>query len=175
MRICSGPYWICLIASTLGGRLWWLLGNIGVATIRGDVTLRRHAVLRLLLWVTAAIRSLLVHIGNAVARGWCIAIGSRWCSVAAAASASIPSAVAVAESSATGTIIGCLINTNSSPVKLDIVHSGDGSLGISFLYVSHKTKATAAAGISILDNHRFLNHAKLLKLLAQSGLFGVPC
>lgn len=26
-------------------------------------------------------------------------------------------------------------------------------MGISFLYVSHKTKATAAAGISILDNH----------------------
>lgn len=55
---------------------------------------------------------------------------------------------------------------------LDIVHGGDGSLGISFLHVSHKTEATAAAGISILDDHldtRRLEHAFTGRAATHSG------
>lgn len=44
---------------------------------------------------------------------------------------------------------------------LDIVHSVNSSLGISFLHVSHEAKAAAAAGISIL--HDNLDKSRLEK------------
>jgi hypothetical protein len=77
--------------------------------------------------------------------------------------------------SASGSVVRRLVDTDHSTVKLDVVHGANCLVGIFFLSVSDKSKATATASVAILDDDSFLDGAKLLELLSQGGLLGVPC
>jgi hypothetical protein len=91
--------------------------------------------------------------------------------------------------------LGGLIDPNGTSIELNVVHGGDGSLGISFLGVSNESETTATAGVAILDDdllrtrcismslrigsrdgsaHCLLNGAELLEFLTKSILIGVP-
>lgn len=49
---------------------------------------------------------------------------------------------------------------------LDVVHGGDGLLSILILSESHKSKATAATSVAILDNDLYMPNVRN-KLIAQ--------
>lgn len=56
---------------------------------------------------------------------------------------------------------------------LDIVHGGDGTLGIRFLGVSDKAEAAAAAGVSILDHDLWGEKKNRIRgMVAHSGIVG---
>lgn len=51
---------------------------------------------------------------------------------------------------------------------LDVVHGGDRLLSILILSESHKSKATAATSVAILDNDLYMSNVRN-KLIAQQG------
>jgi hypothetical protein len=77
--------------------------------------------------------------------------------------------------SASGSVVRRPVDTDHSAVEFDVVHGANSLVGIIFLGVSDKSKATATASVAILDDDSFLDGAKLLELLSQSVLLGVPC
>lgn len=80
-----------------------------------------------------------------------------------------------ASTATSGTSVRGLVDTDLTPVELNVVHGTDGLLGIIFVGVSNKPEASAAAGVTVFHNHCFFHHSKLFKLLPQGGFFGVPC
>lgn len=79
-----------------------------------------------------------------------------------------------ATTAATTASLGSLVNTDSATIELDVVHSGNSSIGLGFLRKADKSKSTAATGITVFDDNCFFNLAKLLKLGAESGIISVP-
>lgn len=155
-----------------------LQGRIRVAILGSAISLRRLRVTLLLDRVSAAVGDrridiLLAHGISALLRRTAIL---RRSSIATAAPVAAAVATTSTKASATaGTVVRGLVDSDRSAVKLDVVHGGDGTLGIRILAVSHKSKAAASASISILDHDCFFDSAELFKLLAQSRLLGVPC
>jgi hypothetical protein len=127
----------------------------------------------------------------------------------------LPSATATAETATTttGATLGSLVNADSATVEparqlesgvplyapeniLNVVHGGDGSLGIGLLAIPNETEATAATSVTVLDDdlpdirdqsdcsgiesgskltYSLLDGAELLELLTKSVLISVPC
>jgi len=177
MRSC--PAFSHLISSTTLVVLLLLRGHllrrirVPVLLLRRREALRR-ATVALLGRVSPTVGHRRIHVrsGHLVARsGVAHSIGSR----SSEASPSIATTSSTETAAASGTIVRCLINSNGSSVKLDVVHACDSVLGIALLGVSYKSKAAAATSIAVLDHHSFFNRAKLLELLAQSGLLSMPC
>jgi hypothetical protein len=73
----------------------------------------------------------------------------------------VSSIAAAAATSSTETtsraVVGCLVNSDSSPVKLGIVHGYDSILSVVLLGVSHKPEAAAATSITVLDHHLYIS------------------
>jgi hypothetical protein len=86
----------------------------------------------------------------------------------------LSAATTTAAKSSTRSRVGCLVNTNSSAIEFDVVHGINGLLGVHFLGIAHEAETATAASVPILHDDRFLNSAKLLKLLSQGVLLGVP-
>lgn len=97
--------------------------------------------------------------------------------VAAAAAAAAVSSTTTESASASSTaraIFGGPVYTDGSSVKLGIVHTVNGLLGIFILAVSDEAKASAAASIAIFDDHSFLDSSEFFELGAKSVLVSVP-
>jgi hypothetical protein len=92
-------------------------------------------------------------------------------STTAASTATTESTTTTAAASST---LRCLVNTDSATIELDVVHGVDSGLGISLRSITDESKATAATGVTVLDNNGLLDGSELLELLAKSVLVCVP-
>lgn len=132
------------------------------------------ALLRLrLLWVAAAtaVRHLAIH-GRTRHVARLTSVGHLRCTVTSTATET--TAAAASEAAATRTSVRSFVNTNLSSVEFDVVHGSNSLLRIFFLGVAHEAEATATACVAVFNDYSFFDNTKLLELLAQSGLLGVP-
>jgi len=73
---------------------------------------------------------------------------------------SIPAAKCWEGSSPPTVILGRVVDSNGSAVKNDIIHIGEGFVGLRLTRESHKAKASAAIRIAIFDDDCFFNTPK---------------
>lgn len=141
----------------------------------------------LLLVVAAAAGVTTTTVALAAATGVTTALATLLVAALAAAVSAIATTVATAsttaakaastatgEAAATSTALGGFVNTNGTSVELDVVHCVNGSVSISLLSIANESEATAATGVTVLNNDSLLHNSELLKLHAESILVGVP-
>jgi len=146
--------------STLGRRLLRLLlllllqSRVRVGILGGAVSLRGRRITLGRSGVPAAVGDRRIDVGLAHGISATLrraaAVLRRATAVATAPVAAV--ATASEASSATRPVVGSLVDSNRSAVKLDIVHRSDGILGIRFLVVPNKAEAAASSSVSILDH-----------------------
>lgn len=101
------------------------------------------------------------------------AITSLTATVASAVSTAAAATIAASSWGAAATV-GGLIDTDPASVEFLVVQRLHGGIGLSIVRISDEAETPAAARVAVLDDDGFFDLAKLLELLAQRSIVGVP-